>query len=103
MLYCFLELYEFLHQGHCAAGWKEPNTNQANIEDCRNECAKFSNVGYFAYGTDNTCACYLADHGCPDDDKYDDYNAYRIVREGIISINYSPTKCVCMHITFLGV
>ena len=84
MLYWFLGLYEFMHRGHCAKGWKGPNSNQANIEDCRNECAKSLNVGYFAYGTGNKCACYLADDECPDDNRYDDLNAYRIIREGFL-------------------
>ena len=88
MSYCFLGPYEFLHQGHCAKGWEAPNSNQAKLEDCRDECAKRSNIGYFAYSTGNNCACYLADDGCPDDDKADDYNAYRIVREGSLLINF---------------
>ena len=87
MLYWFLGLYEFMHQGHCAGGWKGPNTNQANIVDCRNECAKCLNVGYFAYRTGNNCACYLAEYECPDDGKFYDHNAYRIVREGILLID----------------
>ena len=96
MLYCFLDLYEFLHQGPCAGtGWKGPKTIQENIDDCRHECAKRSNVGYFAYSTSNRCVCYLAGNGCPDDDKYDNYNAFRIVREGIILfIINSSTKCI---------
>ena len=51
MLYYFLVFYVFLRQGHCAKGWKSPNTNQEKLEDCRNECAKRSNIGYFAYST----------------------------------------------------
>ena len=89
---CFLGLYEFVHQGHCARGWKGPNTNQIKIEDCRNECAKILNIGYFAYRTGNNCACYLADYGCPDDDKHDDHNAYRIIREGILLFNNLSEK-----------
>ena len=102
MLYCFLDLYEFLHQGPCAGtGWKGPKTIQENIDDCRHECAKRSNVGYFAYSTSNRCVCYLAGIGCPDDDKYENYNAFRIVREGIILfIINSSTKCICIIIPF---
>ena len=74
-----LGLYEFVHDGHCAAGWSGPNTNQASIPDCRNECASRENIGYFAYSTGNTCACYLEDDGCPDDNLRNDHNAYRIL------------------------
>ena len=71
-----------MHQGHCARGWVQgSNTNQANIGDCRNECAKRSNVGYFAYRTGNNCACYLEADKCPNDGNHADHNAYRIVRE----------------------
>ena len=98
MSYCFLELYEFLHKGHCAKGWNGPNTNQASLVDCRNECAKRSNIGYFAYRTGNNCACYLAADGCPNDQKYMDHNAYRILREGILLTNKVCSKCVCMYI-----
>ena len=94
MLYYFLVLYVFLRQGHCAQGWKSPNTNQEKLEDCRNECAKRSNIGYFAYSTSKTCACYLADDGCPDDDAHKDHNAYRIVGEGICLLNNLSRKCV---------
>jgi hypothetical protein len=37
---------------------------------CRNECARDSNTGYFAYSTSKTCTCYLASGECPDDRKY---------------------------------
>ena len=84
MQICFLELYQFLHRGHCAAGWDNgPNTNQATILNCRDECAGRPNIGYFAYGADNNCACYFSNSGCPDDNQYEDHNAYRIVRQSI--------------------
>ena len=69
-----------MHQGNCASGWDNgPNTQQASIIDCRNECADRPKIGYFAYRTGNNCACYFTSGGCPDDNKHDDHNAYRIL------------------------
>ena len=69
----------FKHQGHCAAGWNSPNTNKENLEKCFMECEGRTNIGYFAYNSnDGNCACYFTANGCPDDDLHNDYNAYRI-------------------------
>ena len=77
-------LYEFKHQGHCAAGWDGgPNTNQESILDCRNDCATRSGVGYFAYKRGSNCECYFSNGGCPDDNYYNDHKAYRILK-GIV-------------------
>ena len=76
------DLYEFVHDGHCAAGWNGPNTVQETVLDCRNECANRPNVGFFAYSSGSTCACYLSKDNCPDDNLHGDYNAYRIVNKG---------------------
>ena len=85
MSYCFLGPYVFMHQGSCAKGWKHPNTNQETLLDCRNECAeRGSSFGYFAYSTRNVCACFFANDKCTVDNRYNDHNAYRIVREGIL-------------------
>ena len=61
-------LYEFKHQGHCAAGMKGPATIQPTVLDCRNECSNRPNIGYFAYRNGNRCCCYLAK-------EHNDYNA----------------------------
>ena len=75
-------LYEFVHDGHCAAGWNEPTTLQKTVLDCRHECANRQNVGFFAYRSGDNCACYLSKDKCPDDDLHGDHNAYRIVNKG---------------------
>ena len=77
----FSVLYHFKHQGHCAVGWKRPNTKQPNILACRNECSNRPDIGYFAYRQGNNCACYLSKDECPDDDKHNDHNAYQIIKE----------------------
>ena len=77
-----IALYEYVHQGHCAGGWVSPNSIQGTILDCRNECAGRSAVEYFAYNdAHDACACYTQ---CPDDNHFNDYNAYRIIGEGKI-------------------
>ena len=76
------DLYEFVHDGHCAAGWNGPNTVQESLLGCRNECANRPNVGFFAYSSSNTCACYNTKDKCPDDNLHGNYNAYRIVNKG---------------------
>ena len=79
-------MYEFVHDGHCAGGWTGRNTAQGGILDCRNECASRSDVGFFAYNGD-ICACYLLKDDCPDDDRYADYDAYRIINKGASLLN----------------
>ena len=74
--------YEFVHDGHCASGWNEPNTVQESILDCRNECAGRPDVGFFAYKLGANCACYFLKDGCPDDDQHGDHDAYLIVNKG---------------------
>ena len=77
----FLESYEFKHQGHCRDGFARPNSVQKKIEDCFSECASRPNIGYFAFNSKNGgCSCYLNAKGCPDDDKFNDHNAYRIIK-----------------------
>ena len=75
------KMYEFVHDGHCKYGFVGPKTAQGSILDCRNECASRSDVGFFAYNGYN-CACYWLKDGCPDDNQYADYDAYRIVNKG---------------------
>ena len=75
-------LYEFVHDGHCNGGWDGSNTNQNTVTDCRNECAKRPDVGFFAYSSSDICACYFKKDGCPDDNLHGDHNAYRIISEG---------------------
>ena len=101
----FLGLYEFLRQGHCAAGWDELSTNQATIFKCRNECASRANIGYFAYRTGNDCACYFEQNQCPDDNLADDYNAYRIVKQGSLrmplALSYQLSMLVFDNFTLI--
>ena len=57
-----------MHRGHFAGGWDGgPNTQQASIINCRNECANRTQFGYFAYRIGNKCACYFMKDGCVDD------------------------------------
>ena len=74
-------LYEFVHDGHCNGEWNGPNTVQETAPNCRNECAKRPDIGYFAYSTRGTCACYFLRGGCSDDDQHGDHDAYRILYE----------------------
>ena len=74
-------LYEFVHDGHCNGGWGGSNTIQETALDCRNECAKKPDIGYFAYSVSATCACYFLTGGCPDDDQHGDHDAFRILNE----------------------
>ena len=74
-------LYEFVHDGHCNGGWGGSNTIQETALDCRNECAKRPDIGYFAYSVSATCACYFLTGGCPDDDQHGDHDAFRILNE----------------------
>ena len=77
----------FKHQGHCADGWAGKNTVQKDVVDCFNECTNRPNVGYFAFNSQKgKCACYFTEKGCPDDDKNNDYNAYRIIRGNRLKI-----------------
>jgi hypothetical protein len=95
-------MYKFKHVGHCNGGHKG-STKQNNPMDCRNECAKDSTIGYFAFkdalkAENRICACY-AGVGCPDDNRYKDHQAYKILR-GILSINNLCSKCVYIYIMF---
>ena len=52
------------------------NTEEETIEDCRNECAKRKDVGYFSYkdgeeGEEN-CLCFFKSEGCPEENHNDD-------------------------------
>lgn len=79
--FCIEDTFKFKHKGHCAEGYVKPNTKEGSLLACRNKCAKIWNVGYFAYSTSKQCACYLESKLCPDDENYDDHDAYRILRE----------------------
>ena len=73
--------YEFVHDGHCNGEWNGPNTVQETVLNCRNDCAKRPDIGYFAYSTSATCACYFLRGGCSDDDQHGDHDAFRILYE----------------------
>ena len=79
-----LGFYEFLHHGHCADGEDGSSTKEETILRCRNNCASRLNVGYFAYSLDRDCSCYFANAGCAVANAPDNYNAYRIIKEGIL-------------------
>jgi len=53
------------------------NTNQPSLSACRDHCASHV-AGYFAFSSTNRCACYNLEAGCPEDDEFGHYNAYRI-------------------------
>ena len=74
-------LHQFVHDGHCNGGYNG-GCDECTFGRCRDQCAKIPEAGYFAYrAKPRGCSCYSAAEGCPDDDRYPDYNAYRIVRE----------------------
>ena len=76
--------YAYVHDGHCAGGFLGGNTCQPSLKACADNCANNKECGYFAYqpscdgGTN--CALYDDASGCPDDNQYPKYNAYRIER-----------------------
>ena len=81
LILLFIENYVLKHQGHCAEGWAGSNKHQNNVDGCFKECSSRRNVGYFSFNPKNgDCACYLRNAGCPDDDLYNDYNSYNIIR-----------------------
>ena len=91
MFLFLIDKFVLKHQGHCAAGWTDPNTNQDNLEQCFMECESRHNIGYFAFNSKTGgCSCYSIADGCPDDDLYNDYNTYRIIQSNfqIASVVY---------------
>ena len=82
--------YIFMHVGHCNGGYYEtvdlgarpPASNENNnLEACYNICLIDPLCGYFGYTFDHSdCSKYTLAEGCPDDDTYNHYNSYRIVR-----------------------
>ena len=99
-----LENYELKHKGYCADGWAGLSTLQYNVEDCFSYCANRQDVGYFAFNSKNGgCDCYFTANGCPDDDRNNDYNAYRILRSNcliILTVSYYP-KIFLLHLPTL--
>ena len=77
---CYLGQYQYVHDGHCAGGWiSNSNSKQNSLADCFSECKGNSQCGYFAFDEGATnCALYTVEGGCPDDDNYPTYNAYKI-------------------------
>ena len=73
-----------LHNGHCNGGYIDgSHTKRPTVGSCRNYCARLPAAGYFAYSEEEfSCSCYSTAAGCPDDDQYPTYNAYRIVKQG---------------------
>ena len=90
------DLYEWVHQGHCADGWVRRSTRQTSIKGCFEECVnRGPHIGYFAYSNENNdCACYQQSAGCPDDNKFNNHNSYRIRPKGKIFPSVKGKKVV---------
>ena len=79
------------HIGHCDGGHRHgSNLKQPTPSSCAAYCREAYGAGYMAYsgttaGNVGDCACYTLAAGCPDDDKHDAYNAFRI---------YDPGACL---------
>merc|ERR1712039_643558 len=69
-----------VHDGHCAAGWMAPNTNEPSLSACAATCRSREGCGYFAFNG-NACAYYTKSAGCPDDNRYLDHTAYKLIDE----------------------
>jgi hypothetical protein len=71
--------FAFFHDGHCDSGWISPNTYQNSNEDCAKKCVETPGCGYFAYAATSTkCSMYRKSAGCPDDNQFPAFNAYKI-------------------------
>ena len=94
------DLYEWVHQGHCADGWVRRSTRQTSIKGCFEECVnRGPHIGYFAYSNENNdCACYQQSAGCPDDNKFNNHNSYRIRPKGKIFPSVKGKKVVVLKI-----
>ena len=58
-----------------------------NIIGCFVECASMPDIGFFAFNSKKgECACYFASMGCPDDDLFNDYNAYSIIEGSFLIV-----------------
>jgi len=94
----------WVHQGHCARGYKRgTHSQQSSLRACARFCALQGNdVGYLAYRArrgprPSSCACYYTANNCPDDNRHNDHDAYRILRtmrhEQSITQNAGCTYC----------
>jgi len=80
--YRMMEDYQFFHDGHCAGGWINANTRQSDVTSCATQCRNRPGCGYFAFSSERpgtNCALYSKAGGCPDDNRYPDYNAFRMI------------------------
>jgi len=84
---CFIPIpegayYSFFHDGHCAGGWINANTRQDTMTSCSSQCVSQAGCNYFAFDNEKpagtNCALYNEAGGCPDDNHYRGYNAFRM-------------------------
>ena len=84
--------YDLIHEGHCASGWMGDNISVNTVWDCAIHCSEREGCGYFAYmdNSDNSynCVTYFESDGCPDDNSYPKFDAYKITRESQQIENY---------------
>merc|ERR1740129_2298948 len=72
--------FSFFHDGHCASGWMGGNKYDVEtVDDCAAVCSGCQGCGFFAYDNARmTCATYFESDGCPDDNHFPEYNAYKM-------------------------
>merc|ERR1740129_1628702 len=72
--------FSFFHDGHCASGWMGGNKYDVEtVDDCAAVCSGRQGCGFFAYDNARmTCATYFESDGCPDDNHFPEYNAYKM-------------------------
>ena len=92
----------YKHRGHCADGWMDGNTLVADLNTCAARCRDraSSGCGYIAFASTKTsgtnCNLYRRDANCPDDDNFDEYNAYTVLHESASLPAYRiihPSSC----------
>ena len=86
----------WVHRGHCAGGHLTgQHTCESSLEACGKHCKKNDQCGYFAYSTNKchvdwgNCALYGVAAGCPDDNQFQEFDAYRVQR------GLQLWRCVC--------
>jgi len=84
--------HQYLHEGHCGgSGYLYPNTNEATIDDCRNECkSRDADAKFFAYVPGSTCACYKTE--CNYDGQHLDHKAYEILEDDMSATYVKNTE-----------
>ena len=83
-------IYEFLHSGACSVGWQSGGGTTSSVQECADDCASISGVGYFALKLGQDCTCFYESGGCgsPDTTSMSGYwasgHTYRIIRTGTV-------------------